>query len=276
MTDRYVFTKKDRIISIIKNTLYMLRGNKKVLDFYGEYSSWEDAQKACKGYDTNTIFEKVKSAAIAVRNGDAYFERDSCLFYEKQTNFPILAILLSIYMELGELRVLDFGGSLGSMYFQHKDVFKYLENKLKWTIVEQEHFVEFGKKELSDEILNFEYKICDVVACNCIIFASSLQYIKNYDEILLEAVAHKCKYIIIDRTPMSSAEWISIEQVHEPIYEASYPIRIFDKERLIGQDGILWQNGYKLVEQWIPNTQERFSIDKRKCIFESFLFKFNS
>lgn len=273
MTDQYTFDKKEVLKAGIRDTIDRLRGNKKILSFGGKYDTWELALKECSGYDSGIIFEKVKKAAIAVRDGKASFERDGYLFYEKQTNFPILAILLSIYLEMGELKVLDFGGSLGSMYFQHKDRLKQLGDKLKWTVVEQPHFVEFGKKELSDKILDFEYEIRDADECNCILFGSSLHYIKNYRDYLSEALQRKCEYVILDKTPVSNKEWISVERVHEPIYEGSYPFYVFDKQQICGEHGML--RDYELVESWVPEIGTEFMVGNRKAVFESFLFRKN-
>jgi hypothetical protein len=275
MIDQYTFTQKEVLKARIKKVISLFRGNKSMLNMGGKFDTWESALKVCSGYDSDVIFDKVKKAAIAVRDGKACFERDSYLFYKKQTNFPILAILLSIYIEMGELRVLDFGGSLGSMYFQHKDVLGSLGDKMSWTIVEQKHFVEFGKRELCDGILNFEYEIQDVEFCNCIIFGGSLQYIKNYKQYLSEALQRKCKYIILDKVPVSNQDWISIERVHEPIYEGSYPFYVFDKKNTIGGGGYGMFRDYDLVEQWIQEMGTEFMVGNRKAIFESFLFKTN-
>lgn len=269
MLDNYTYSKKEYIKAEIKDRL-LLRPGKGMLAFGGNYKTWNEAQKQCQGYDSEVIFERVKQSALSVRDGKACFERDGYLFYEQHTNFPILAILLSIYIETSKLNVLDFGGSLGSMYFQHKDILQRIGKDTKWTVVEQAHFVEFGKQELCDNILNFEYYMKDVEDCNCIIFGSTLQYLENYMEILQEALGKGCEYIIIDKTPVSSAEWISIEQVHEPIYEASYTMRIFDKEELIN---IVKNMGYELVESWIPEIGTEFRIKDKRCVFESMFFK---
>lgn len=267
MLDKYTYSNREVLKMSIRDII--CGRNKDMVTFGGLYSTWEEAEKQCSGYDAEEIFNKVKSAALAVRDGKALFERDGYLFYQKHINFQILAILLSIYMKNGKLDVLDFGGSLGSMYFQHKDVLEKLNDNLNWTVVEQKHFVEFGKKELSDNFLKFEYCMSDVKECNCIIFGSVLQYIKNYLPILEEALKRGCKYIIIDKTPVSSAEWISVEQVHEPIYEASYAMRILKKDELLH---IFNKYGYKMVENWEPEVGTDFRVKDKKCVFESMLF----
>src|SRR5690606_1701818 len=93
----------------------------------------------------------------------AVFERDSMLFDEVHHSFPVLAGLLRAAAEnAGSLSVLDFGGSLGSSYYQCKD-FLAVIRELQWSVVEQEHFVRAGREEFSTDRLNFFYSIAECV-----------------------------------------------------------------------------------------------------------------
>ena len=59
--------------------------------------------------------------AFKVKNGEAVYERDSVLFDEIQYSWGLLAGLEKAALEHdGKLCVLDFGGSLGSTYYQNK------------------------------------------------------------------------------------------------------------------------------------------------------------
>src|ERR1700710_2101728 len=87
----------------------------------GGYKNWQDAGNSSYHYDDAEILEKVKQALIKVRNGEAVFERDSVLFSEIQYSWPLLSALLWIItINKGKLKVADFGGSLGSTYFQNR------------------------------------------------------------------------------------------------------------------------------------------------------------
>lgn len=95
----------------------------------GNYSSWQEAENKCTGYDNELIFNKVKDALIKVKNGDAVFERDSVIFDKIHYSFPLLSALsLTALNEKATLKVLDFGGSLGSAYYQNKKLFTHLTN----------------------------------------------------------------------------------------------------------------------------------------------------
>jgi len=65
------------------------------------------------------------------------------LFSKPQYNWSFLSTLLwSFAKESNKLNIIDFGGSLGSTYFQHR---LWLENfNYTWNVIEQPHYVEEG------------------------------------------------------------------------------------------------------------------------------------
>jgi len=114
--------------------------------FEGDYSSWQAALDAAEGYDAPSILKKVREAALKVKCGDSVFERDSVCFDYEAYRWAPLACLLRVAAENGGiLRVLDFGGALGSFYFQHRKHFQNLKY-IRWAVVEQAHFVTCGLK----------------------------------------------------------------------------------------------------------------------------------
>ena len=113
--------------------------------FTGNYATWDEAKKNCLGYDAPNILEKVKASLLKVKNGEAVYERDSVLFDHVEYSYPLLISLLYIATASeNKLRLLDFGGSLGSSYYQNRNFLNRLE-LLEWSIVEQNHFVKCGK-----------------------------------------------------------------------------------------------------------------------------------
>ena len=64
------------------------------------------------------------------------YERDSIAFNEREYAFPVAtALLWAASVQQNRLRVLDFGGALGTVFVQNRPFLSYLE-KLKWLIVE--------------------------------------------------------------------------------------------------------------------------------------------
>src|SRR5262249_24130315 len=119
----------------------------------GDFSSWEEAAKEAGSYDAQSIFEKVEAAAIKVQNHEVAYERDSVLFNQIEYSWPLLAAITWVAAKNnGKLLVADFGGSLGSTYFQNKLFLDELPD-LAWCIIEQAHFVQSGKEKFQNNRL---------------------------------------------------------------------------------------------------------------------------
>lgn len=217
--------------------------------WFGNYTNWELAQKECEGYDSEVIIDKVRESVIKVRNGKAVYERDSVIFEEVQySNDLIKAFKQSIHDE--KLHIVDFGGSLGSTYFQHKQLLKELEdlNDLKWTVVEQKHFVDCGKREIEIDNLKFCYTIEESLShqSNHILLMSSvIPYFKDPYQLISDALKYNFEFIIIDRTAFidNKQERITKQVVPDFIYKASYPAWFLNEQKFINA----FKNNYDLV-----------------------------
>lgn len=204
--------------------------------FEGDYENWADAASKCSGYDADGILTKVLDATLAVKRGDAAFERDSVLFNEIEYAWPVLAGLMGAAARNGgRLNVLDFGGALGSSYFQNREFLRMLPDS-RWNVVEQAHYVEAGQANLQDEQLRFYKTIEDCLIenqPNVVLLSSVLQYLESPAEIVrkLSAVGATC--LIVDRTSFSTQpeDRIIVQRVLPPIYDASYPMWVLSLER---------------------------------------------
>ena len=238
-------------------------GTKDPETFSGDYATWEDAATHCTGYDSNIIFEKTKNAALKVKLGQAVFERDSVLFNEEAYAWQMLACLLSVGASAGgHLSVLDFGGSLGSSYFQHRKILQTLPN-FNWTVVEQLHYMEFGSKNLEDGFLKFLPSIeiaNDLSKPNVVLLGSVLSYLSNPFEILQKIFYSGVNSIVIDRTAflVADRDRITIQKVCPSIYDASYPARFFSISNF---KQFMLAAGFELIAEWL-------SFDDYKLIGE--------
>ena len=236
----------------------------------GNYSSWKEASAQTSGYDTEIIFDRVKNALLKVKNSEAVYERDSVLFDQVHYSFPLLSALSLVALKNnGKLNVLDFGGSLGSSYYQNRIFFKDLE-QFNWCIVEQKHFVEEGKKSFADNNLDFFY---DVDSCmqnhrvDVLLLSSVLQYLEKPYEFLDFILTKNIPYIIIDRTPMlmEAPDRITIQTVPKNIYEAKYPCWILNEIKVVNHI----QKAYDLVFE--QTTEEAINING--AAYKAFFFK---
>jgi putative methyltransferase (TIGR04325 family) len=225
-----------------------LRGNAPAVAYglSGDYRSWGEAMAASTGYDGEVILEKTRSALLAVKNGEAAYERDSVLFDEIEYAWPLLAGLMWVAARCGgTLNVLDFGGSLGSTYFQNLAFLSALPG-VRWNIVEQPQHVKTGEEWFEDDHLRFYADVRDCLTetqPNVVLLSSVLQYLERPYTVLDQVLALPCEYVIIDRTPFwsGSADRLCVQAVPPSIYPASYPSWIFSRQQFRSRLDDDWQ-----------------------------------
>ncbi len=237
--------------------------------FGGDYSSWEEARKQSTGYNSEVIFEKVKNAALKVKNGETVYERDSVLFDKIQYSWPTLSGLLWIAsMNDNRLNLIDFGGSLGTSYYQNRKFLKHLK-ALTWNVVEQERFVKCGKELFEGENLKFHFSMEDCIrkgnVPDVVLFSGVLEYIEKPYELLNRIFDFTVKYILIDRTPFSAdgRNCITVQKVPPDIYDASFPYRFFSLEEF--KD--FFSRRYELIEEF-----DSFDKVDYPSFFKGFIF----
>lgn len=207
--------------------------------YEGNYATWADARRHSKGYDAPNILAQVAAAARQARDGRVAFERDGVTFSEPAYNWPLLACLFrEAHRQGGELRVLDFGGSLASLYFQHRRWFHGLQ--VRWAVVEQTGFVELGRREFATETLSFHHAIDEAIQAirpTVALFSGVLAWIEDPRAPLAEVIEARIPALIIDRTPLTSADQDVAKVQHVPpsIYRASYPCWFLSRSRFLAQ-----------------------------------------
>jgi putative methyltransferase (TIGR04325 family) len=264
----------DKIKSFIKKTYFeFLNTFFAKNNWEGAFNSWQEALNFASGYQENVILEKCKDSTLKVKNGEAVFERDSVIFNSVQYCWPILALLQKIAIENNnKICVLDFGGSLGTSYYQNK-TFISSSVDIQWCVVEQPHFVQCGKTYFQDDNLFFfnDIEEClnfhkpDVVLLSCV-----LQYIED-PFVLIETITNlNINYLIVDRTSVSdlSYDMITVQNVPKEIYDASYPCWLFSKSKFLG-----YFKTYVLLSEFNSKITEDNIINDTLIRWEGFLFK---
>lgn len=262
------------MISGFKKIYKKLRKVPQDVNYAGDFQTWDEALKCCEGYDSDAIFQKVSNAALQVKEGKALFDRDSVLLYEEEWNYPLIAWLQRIGSRHDQrLTVVDLGGALGSTYFQNRFFLKESMRQIQWIVREQEHFVEFGKHNLANSELVFEYdfeKIATAFSVNVLLFSSVLQYLEDWKEIVKKEInLFGRQDIIVERTPVGKRNRIWVETVHEPIYEATYACQVFEEEKFIR---FFEEQGYVLKSSWRSSVDSDIGCDDDVVVFKSFVF----
>ena len=220
------------------------------VQYLGPFENWEEAAKNSNGYASQIILEKVKTATLEVLNGNAFYERDGTAFYQE---FEINTIN-SVFSKLLEKNalILDFGGGLGSTWHSNKNVISKFE--CTYYIIEQPNFVKEGNSLSKSYDLPIKYydslDNTEFLGAEFAIFSSVLQYLPSWKSVLNEVVKLKPKWIIIDRTPITSGPTQIFVQNNGSYYGQiiTYPCWKINENDLI--EHLL---GYKLTKSWNSN-----------------------
>ena len=259
---------KDLIPPVLARTVasWRARGNQ----WTGDYSSWDLARAEASGYDDMTIAQKVLQSVLKVKRGEAVYERDSLTFQEPEYVWPVLSGLLwAASLRKGRFTVLDFGGSLGSLYFQHRAFLEHLD--IQWCVVEQEKFVALGKQHLEDKRLLF---YADLATCldnhqvDTILLSSVLPYVAEPYKVLRDLIEAAPPVLIFDKMPLSveGRDRITLQRVAPAIYKATYPAWFFDRQKFMS----FLEPAYHLIAEF--NSPVEANIPS---VFKGFIFRRN-
>lgn len=255
------------IDSFLPKNLY-----KFLLGFYagwhGNYLNFKSARKHSHSYSDRSIFDaSLRKTIEAMKQNSKLYERDGALITEVELQSPILLAFIKVLSKKNrELRVLDFGGGLGSLYRQ----LRYYLPRLKWVVVEQSGLVNLTKDTISDESLKFYDSLADAYRFapryDLVIFSSVLQYLENPYIQLQSILDKKPNVVVVDRTLFSkrNVSYVAVQKVPRHIYgfSTSYPCWVLNKLELIS---FFVKNGYKLI------SETRSKIDESNRFDDEFL-----
>jgi putative methyltransferase (TIGR04325 family) len=262
------------LANIIRRLIDLKYDNKqRSVVWNGEYSTWDEALAASTGYDSENILKKVKDSTLKVKHGEAVFERDSVIFDEIQYSWPILSGLMWAAARHGsKLDVLDFGGSLGSSYFQNRKFLSGL-SEVHWSVVEQAHFVACGREFIQEECLHFYPTIEECLVDrtpNVVLLSGVLSHIPDWLSLLQNILATRASTILVDRNPftLDGKERITVQTVPKWIYPATYPCRFLNETQFLQ---MFKESGYQLIEEF--SALDRANIPS---IYKGFIFTHNN
>jgi len=260
---------KEIVPPFLMGLYYVMR---RKISYAGPYESWSDAVKNSTGYGVEEILEKVKAATAKVRDGKAAYERDSVIFDRIEYPYPLLSgLLASALSSEGKLFVVDFGGSLGTTYFQNRKFLSDLKY-LKWNVIEQPHFVRCGREEFETDTLKFFNSIDDCLKGSAgfkptFLLSSVLHYIEDPYGFIEDITNRSGEFIIIDRTIFSEkyADSIYVQHVPKQIFNASYPCRFLSIKKV--KD--ILDRSYELLSEFdgFENTPYDNGMDFKGLIY---------
>ncbi|WP_165493133.1 methyltransferase, TIGR04325 family [Hylemonella gracilis] len=230
--------------------------------YVGRFEDWQTAKSQTLGYQDPAIARKVAGAVQKILSGSAPYERDSVIFENREFSFPLATALLWVATKAqGQLRVLDFGGGLGTSFFQNKPFMSWLSH-IEWSIVEQPSFVEQARVLFANHSLKF-YSSLTAGLQNAkpqfVLLSSSLQYVEKPYEVLTEVTEAKVDVIMLDRTLFSSesSDYVTRQYVPQSIFPATIPTWILSKEKFLEY----MQQKYRLLSEF-PAFKSTINLDR--------------
>jgi putative methyltransferase (TIGR04325 family) len=229
--------------------------------FEGPFPSWADAVAGADSWDSPIILERTLAAALQVRDGAAAFEQDGIPHDTISYSPTILAFLLLAKARYSRLEVIDFGGGLGSNYFQNLRLLRSLSNTpRRWNIVERNDMTKLGAEHFQTDELRFGASLATALHAGAVLlFSGSLQYVAKPFDLLKEAIS-STDIIALDRVIVSpiATDAVFIQHPNPLTYgRATYPVWCFSKDALID-----WfvARGFVLVDHFTHDPRRHFDI----------------
>lgn len=224
--------------------------------FRGEYANWPQAAAASGSYAATEILDRVRDATRRVRDGRADYERDGVAFVGGFRNEPLCRACAGATRPDGGLRVLDVGGALGSLYWQHRQALAAI-SQLEWRVVEQPHFVAAGRAEFETPALGF-WPDLEQATAGCppdlVVLSSVLQYVPEPWALLDAVLDLRAPWVLIDRLPLlaSGPDRLTVEHVPPKVGAATYPAWFLAEPTLLARV----QRSYRLRERFTTRLED--------------------
>lgn len=244
----------------------------------GNYKTYDEAKVKCKGYDEDHILERIVNTTEKVKKGEIAYERDGIVYDQVHLNAHLLNVLLLVASRNNNrLTIIDFGGSLGTSYYQNLSYLSHLSS-LNWCIIEQPKFVEIGKRSFENEHIKFYYSLEECFSAHpnpdMLLISSSLQYIPEPYQLLRDIQSYEIPYLMLDLVGYNDKDEdrITIQHVPPVFYgiEASYPCTFFSRRKLESQ----LEENYQKVFDFIAE-HEKYYIELKPFRYEGSFWKLN-
>lgn len=252
-------------------------GTAGAVGYHGSFSTWTEALRQAKPVDSATsdaFTERRRELCHRLRRREIAFVRDGVAFDEPQYPLSLLAFILRALLEhRGELNLVDFGGFLGTTYFQARD-FIAAAASVRWTVVELPQVVEVAQKELQQEgPLQFLNSLSEALAArpNVVLLSGVAQNLPDPFSAFREIRQAEASWVLFDRTVVieSPESRIAIQSVIRQGREVSWPVRLFSRSDLLRE----WTPDYELVAEFASYCDPAEIIDGLQIDYRGFALR---
>jgi len=218
------------------------------ITYEGIYRDFADArtnQSSLTGYlsekwleiELQKLDKLVKDYNLNLEIEGIYRERD------------LLLVIAGLNVE--KIKILDIGSGFANTYFYLK---KNLNKKIEYKAVEIEEIALALNEKLNivENFSAFVFNTIPIERFDLIYFGSSLQYIEDYENLLIKICQLKAPKLFISDTPMGSTKKFATVQVN--MASRRIPSWVFCKEELIN---MLGTHGYNLVAESLVDWHQQ-------------------
>jgi len=198
--------------------------------FRGVYGSFEEAiadapKTKPLGYDNESL------ASWYVNNLETEIQ---------ENDYPVLFWLNDLLGD--DTTVFDFGGNVGTHYFQYKKYLRY-GNSLKWIVCDLPQIVKVGRDNNNEPNLLFTEIFLEANRIDILLASGSIQYIEKFAE-MIGSLEQKPTHLLLNRLPLYNGEQFVTLQNGGEVF---YPQYVFNKGDFISS---LEKIGYEVKDQW--------------------------
>ena len=242
--------------------------------YRGNFLSWQEAEQTQSAVDRQKAWvglEDQISLYLRVRNGELAFVRDGVAFDRPEYPFALIAFLLRLAIQQGgKLKVIDFGGALGTTYYQTRTFLTSLSS-LSWAVVELPQVVTAGQKHFTNEQLSFHLSIAEALACHgadVVLISGVLQYLAEPAKIVAEIRNLPIANILLDRIAINEADKsrTCLQLAETADGEISWPVRLFNRQHLLG----LFSPDFESIIEFDSYCDPPESIDNTTILHKGF------
>ena len=232
------------------------------IGFFGKFNTFSDALNESHGYSNpfliKYIFQQSKKAIKKKK-----FEQDGIIYNNPIINKFFLSYLINNYILKKKfnfekkVKVLDYGGSFGNLFFSLK---KFIYLKFDWEIIEQKEKVLLAKKNKLFKQIKFFSKVNSKKKYDIIIFNTSFQYLQNPIKIFKDLEGKSENFIFTNLIISNKFQhYIKIENPDPKVYKFTYPCWFFSKKILFLK---VFKN-FNIQKEEVQNPPYRLDVNEK-------------
>ena len=205
----------------------------------GDFPNWQASAKGCRSDSVVNQNHAYEHAIGEVLAGKALFERDGLLQFQPATCWPLIYAIQQIRsLGIDAPVLLDFGGGMASVFFQHRQWLTQFPN-LRWHVVELNEVVDSAKRRINISNLEFFRSVDDALVSgqpNLILASGIYPMIEDPQKLHRQFADLNPQWLFIDRVPWTNdrgRNLITRQRVPKSIYLSESPFWFFDRNLLL-------------------------------------------